>query len=164
VSAHGPLRLNLRLDLFELSIGLDQLCLTLRKLRFRLLKARFGLCQCHLVVSRIWLGNGLCLFDQLVVVHQELGSCFRNPPNQRFFPFVGGLVFDALVVGSLISALIRLEFCSAVPFVERFQATANGKSPMCIIIIEALRRKCGLQNYLVLAGAVRNAYQPGKGD
>ena len=81
-----------------------------------------------------------------------------------FLPFVGGLVFDALVVGSLISALVRLEFCSAVTFVERFQATANGMSPMCIIIIEALRRKCGLQNYLVLAGAVRKAYQPGKGD
>jgi len=59
---------------------------------------------------------------------------------------------------------IGLEFCSIVLFVERFQATANGKSPMCIIIVEALRRKCGLQNYLVLAGAVRNAYQPGKGD
>src|SRR5271157_2506514 len=68
-----------------------------------------------------------------------------------FLPFVEGLVFDALGVGSLISALIRLEFCSAVLFVERFQATANGKSPMCIIMVEALRRKCGLQ-------AVRNAY------
>src|SRR5271166_1291899 len=75
-----------------------------------------------------------------------------------FLPFVGGLVFDALGVGSLISALIRLEFCSAVLFVKRFQATANGKSPMCIIMVEALRRKCGHQNYLVLAGAVRNAY------
>ena len=53
-----PLRLN-RLHLFELSIGLDQLCLTLRKLRFRLLKSRLGLCQCHLEVSRIWLGNSL---------------------------------------------------------------------------------------------------------
>jgi hypothetical protein len=60
---------------------------------------------------------------------------------------LGGLVFDALGVGSMISALVRLEFCSAVLFAESFQATANGKSPMCIIIVEALRRKCGLQNY-----------------
>ena len=46
-------RLRLHLDLFELSIGLDQSCLTLRELRFRPLKSRFGLCQCHLAVSRI---------------------------------------------------------------------------------------------------------------
>src|SRR5271157_3828995 len=83
---------------------------------------------------------------------------FATHRTNDFLPFVGGLVFDALVVGSLISALVRLEFCSVVLFVERFQATANGKSPMCIIMVEALRRKCGLQNYLVLAGAVRNAY------
>src|ERR1700738_4615484 len=89
---------------------------------------------------------------------------FATHRTNDFLPFVGGLVFDALVVGSLISALIRLEFCGAVTFVERFQATANGMNPMCIIIIEALRRKCGLQNYLVPAGAVRNAYRPGKGD
>ena len=147
MSAHGPIAPSrLRLGLFELSVGLDQLCLTFRKLRFRLLKARFGLCQCHLVVSRIWLGNGLCVFDQLAVVHQELGSCFRNPPNQRLFAFCRGLGFDALGVGSLISPLIR-EFCSVVVFVERFQATANGKSPMCIVMVEALQRKCGLQNY-----------------
>jgi hypothetical protein len=68
------------------------------------------------------------------------------------------------VVGSLISALIRLEFWSIILFVERFQATANGKSPMCIIMVRALRPQCGLENYLVLAGAVRSAYQPGKED
>ena len=91
MSAHGPLRLNLRLDLFELC--LDQLCLTLRKLRFRLLKARFGLCQCHLVVSRIWLGNGLCLFDQLVVVHQEL---FSQPTEPTTFCLLSGAWFSTL--------------------------------------------------------------------
>jgi len=73
--------LRLRLGLFELSTGLDQSCLTLRELRFRPLKSRFGLCQCHLAVSRIQLGNGLSLFNQPVVVHQDFGSCFRNPPN-----------------------------------------------------------------------------------
>ena len=45
-------RLRLHLGFFELSNGLDQLCLTLHKPRFRLLKGRFGLRQCHLVVCR----------------------------------------------------------------------------------------------------------------
>ena len=46
-------RLRLHLGLFELSIGLDQSCLTLRELRFRPLKSRFGSCQCRLAVPRI---------------------------------------------------------------------------------------------------------------
>jgi hypothetical protein len=74
------------------------------------------------------------------------------------------LVFDARVVGSLISALIRLEFWSNILFVERFQAIANGKSPMCVIMVESLRPQCRRENFLVLAGAVRSAYQPWKGD
>jgi hypothetical protein len=73
---------------------------------------------------------GLFLFDKLVVVHQHLGSCFRNPPNRRLLHIAGGFVIDFLVV----SALIRLESSSVVTFGERFiEATANGKSPMCII-------------------------------
>jgi hypothetical protein len=73
-------RLRLHLGLFELSIGLDQSCLTLRELRFRPLKSRFGLCQCHLAVSTIQPGNGLALFEESVV-HRDLGSCFRDLPN-----------------------------------------------------------------------------------
>ena len=104
-----------------------------------------------------------CLTNWLSSIRSsEVVSATHRIPD--FLPFVGGLVFDALVFDSLIRALIRLEYCSIGLFVERFIATASGKSPMCIIIVEALRRKCGAQNYLVLAGAVRNAYQPGKGD
>ena len=45
-------------------------------------------------------------------------------------PIAGDFVIDFLVV----SALIRLESSSIVTFGERFiEATANGKSPICII-------------------------------
>ena len=65
----------------------------------------------------------------------EVVSATRR--TNQLLPFAGGFVIDFLVV----SALIRLE-SSSVVFVERFtKATANGKKPMCIIMIEPLRLK-----------------------
>ena len=148
----------LHLGLFELSSGLDQSCLALRELRFRPLKSRLGLCQCHLVVSKIWLGNGLFLFHQPFVVHQDLRSCFRNPPNQPLFAFA-----ERFVVDFLVSALIRLESWSVVAFVERFQSDCKREESYVHHHGRIITAKSGLENYLVLAGAVRSAYQPWEG-
>jgi hypothetical protein len=56
---------------------------------------------------------------------------FPQPAESTTFCSIAeGFVIDFLVV----SALIRLESSSVVTFGERFiEATANGKSPMCII-------------------------------